>query len=159
MSIFQSIVSFEQLYILLSEQTISSSCNIFPSNVAPSLESLTTTFTHIYPAAWLNLNKLLGNPSKPIISFYWQKTATFQVFWFLKFIHRQWYHPSLLAILARLCYFILLTVSRSVKQKKSFVSEMLGFWRTVGILHVTNWIWYRMQAWYVNTNRVTIASK
>ena len=63
-----------------------------PTNSARSLETLTTTFNDIL--SWMNLNKLLLNPSKNWISSHWHKTTASQIFWSNKLISQQWYHPS-----------------------------------------------------------------
>ena len=49
-----------------------------PTTSALSLETLTTTFNDIL--SWMNLNKLLLNPSKTEFSSHWHKTTASQIF-------------------------------------------------------------------------------
>ena len=60
-----------------------------PTTSALSLETLTTTFNDIL--SWMNLNKLLLNPSK---TEFLLKTTASQIFSSNKLIFQQWYHPS-----------------------------------------------------------------
>ena len=63
-----------------------------PTNSALCLETLTTTFTDIL--SWMNLNKLLLNPSKTEFLLFGTKQTASQIFWSYKLISQQWYHSS-----------------------------------------------------------------